>query len=214
MNNRPLAITVRALTLTALSATFGATQFANAAPTPTPTISSNTMMMGMGAAGDISYAQMMIPHHQQAIQMSDLALKYAKSPQVLALAKQIKAAQNPEITTMKSWLKEWRVPVSPSASHSSSGNMSGMTTGSTGVMNNADMTKLGRARGKKFDSMWLQMMTTHHQGAITSARQVLKTTKDAQVQKLANAIIVGQNTEIAKMKLLLTKRTTRSLEKD
>lgn len=205
MHKRPLAITASAIALTALLATFGATQFVNAAPTPTPMSSSNTMMMGKGAAGDISFTQMMIPHHQQAIQMSDLALQYAKSPQVLALAKQIKAAQSPEITTMKSWLKGWGAPMLPAMDHSSSGSMSGMTTGSTGMMNDADMTKLGRARGTNFDTMWLQMMTTHHQGAIASARQVLKTTKDAQVQKLAKAIVMAQNTEIAKMKLLLTK---------
>jgi uncharacterized protein (DUF305 family) len=204
MNKRRLAITASALALTALLATLGATQPANAAPTPAPMSESNTTM-DKGADTDISFAQMMIPHHEQAIQMSDLALKHAKSPLVLALAKQIKAAQTPEITTLRAWLKGWGAPMSPAMDHSSSGSMSGMTTGSTGVMNNADMTKLGRARGTKFDSMWLQMMTTHHQGAITSARQVLKTTKDAQVQKLAKAIIVGQNTEIAKMKLLLTK---------
>ncbi|MDP2287269.1 MAG: DUF305 domain-containing protein [Actinomycetota bacterium] len=204
MNKRPLAITASALALTALLATFGATQPANAVPTPAPMSESNTMM-GKGAAGDIAFAQMMIPHHQQAIQMSDIALKYAKSPQLLKLAKQIKAAQNPEITTMRGWLRGWGAPISPSANHSVSGGMHGTSMGSTGMMSDAYMAKLAGARGAAFDTMWLQMMITHHQGAITSARQVLKTTSNGLVQKLAKSIIAGQSTEIATMKQLLAK---------
>lgn len=205
MNKHTLATTASALAITALLATFGATQPANAAPTPAPMSESNTMKMGMGAAGDISFTQMMLPHHQQAIQMSNLALKHAKSPLVLALAKQIKAAQTPESTMLRAWLKGWGAPMSPAMDHSSSGSMSGMTAGSTGMMNEADIAKLARARGTNFDNKWLQMMITHHQGAIASSRQVLKTTSNALVQKLAKSIIAGQSTEIATMKQLLAK---------
>jgi len=200
MNKRSLAITGSTLAATALLAAFGSTGIAVAANTPSPMASSSTMMRE-GGPGDISFAQMMIPHHQQAVQMADLALVNAKSAQVKALAKQIKAAQAPEIAKMKGWLKSWGSPMTSSSS------MPGMQMGSTspGMMTDAQMTNLSHAHGASFDTMWLQMMITHHQGAITDAKQVLKTTKNAEVKKLAQAIITGQTAEITTMKQMLAK---------
>ncbi|MDD2857201.1 MAG: DUF305 domain-containing protein [Candidatus Nanopelagicales bacterium] len=214
MNRRSLTKATTGIALTALITTFGATQFANAANTPMPMASASaSKTMAHGAKGDIAFAQMMIPHHQQAIDMADLAMMHAKSPGVMNLAKQIKAAQDPEITKMGGWLTKWGVSESSSSSTStakpsSSDPMAGMDMGShggPGMMTDADMAKLSAARGAAFDSMWLHMMITHHQGAITDARQVLKTTKDAAVAKMARSIISGQTAQIATMKQMLAK---------
>ena len=161
-----------------------------------------------GSAADIAFAQLMIPHHQQAIQMADLAASNASSPEVKALAAQIKAAQDPEITMMGQWLGNWGAPsMMPSASASDS-TMGGMGMGGmtvAGMMSAADMTNLAKATGATFDAMWLQMMITHHQGAISMAQQVAGTTTNAQVKALAEAITAGQTAEIATMQQMLAK---------
>ncbi len=202
MIRRSLTTAGTGLALAALLTTFGATQFASAAPTPMPMASaSSSKTMAHGAKGDIAFAQMMIPHHQQAIDMADLAMMHAKSAAVMKLAKQIKAAQAPEIAKMQGWLKSWGAPTATSST------MPGMNMGSTspGMMTDAQMSDLSHAHGAGFDTMWLQMMIAHHQGAITDARQVLKTTKNTGVRQMAQAIVTGQNAEIATMKQLLAK---------
>jgi uncharacterized protein (DUF305 family) len=166
-------------------------------------MTSSSTMMAKGSANDISFTQMMIPHHQQAVQMAEIALKNAKSSQVIALARQIKAAQRPEISMMKTWLKSWNAPVA-SSSHSSTHEMD-MGSAMPGMMTDVQMKDLQSVRGEKFDSLWLQMMITHHQGAITEAKMALKATKNGEVRKLAQAVISGQSTEIATMKKLLAK---------
>lgn len=210
MNRRPLATAATGLALTTLLTTFGATQFANAANTPMPMASASaSKTMAHGAKGDIAFAQMMIPHHQQAVDMADLALMHAKSAAVMKLAKQIKAAQDPEITMMGNWLAKWGVSESTSTSTakpSSADPMAGMDMGSNGgpgMMTDADMAKLSAARGTAFDTLRLHMMIAHHQGAITDAKSVLKTTKDTAVAKLARAIIIGQTAQITTMRQLL-----------
>jgi uncharacterized protein (DUF305 family) len=157
----------------------------------------------------VSFAQLMIPHHQQAVQMAELAITNASSPEVLKLADQIKAAQGPEISTMESWLTGWGVGdqmegMDPSAP--TNGDMGGMDMGGlsgAGMMSMEDMDKLSKATGTDFDRMWLQMMIAHHQGAITMAQQVLDTTSNPDVQKLAQAVVDGQTTEIDTMQQLL-----------
>jgi uncharacterized protein (DUF305 family) len=145
-------------------------------------------------AGDVMFAQMMIPHHQQAIEMADLALANpSTSPDVERLAQQIKAAQDPEIATMKSWLSEWGAPTSASMDH-----------GTSGMMSEADMASLESAQGAEFNRLWLEMMIAHHQGAVTMAQDVLASTEDAEVRGLAQAVVEGQKKEIATMQGLLT----------
>ena len=143
---------------------------------------------------DVMFAQMMIPHHQQAIDMADLALEESSgaSADVRVLAEQIAKAQGPEIAVMQGWLKSW-------------GASSGMPMGHdmTGMMSDADMGELGQAAGPEFDRRWLTMMIEHHEGAITMAENVLERTQDADVEKLASAMVDGQQREIATMKGLL-----------
>ena len=151
------------------------------------------------AQGDIEFAQGMIPHHEQAVEMADLALKNGSSAQVKDLATQIKAAQDPEIQTMRAWLKTW------GADEDMAGmDHSGMDMGSMpGTMTDDDMKQLGAAKGAEFDRMWLQLMIAHHQGALTMANQVIATTADPKVKTLAEAIVTGQTKEIDTMKGLL-----------
>ena len=147
------------------------------------------------SSGDVEFAQMMIPHHEQAVEMADLALSNdTASPEVKALAGQIKAAQDPEIQTMQGWLAQW------GASQSSGS----MDHGSGGMMSDDDMSSLMGASGPEFDQMWLTMMIEHHEGAIEMAQDVLATTADPDVEKLATAVVEGQEKEITTMKGMLS----------
>ena len=144
----------------------------------------------VGATGDVEFAQMMIPHHEQAVEMADLALENdSASADVKALAAQIKGAQDPEIRRMKGWLGQWGASESAGP----------MGHGSGGMQDDQDMATLTAASGAEFDRMWLTMMIAHHQGAVTMAQDVLATTSNAEVKELANAVVEGQNTEIATM---------------
>jgi uncharacterized protein (DUF305 family) len=159
--------------------------------------------MTKGSADDIAFAQLMIPHHQQAVEMADLALAHATSPDVKALATQIKAAQGPEITTMSGWLTAWGQPTSmPTSSDMDGMDMGGMSE--SGMMSDQDMSALAAATGTAFDRMWLQMMIAHHQGAVGMADQVVAHGTNAEVKKLAQSVIDGQTAEIVTMKKLLT----------
>lgn len=145
------------------------------------------------------FAQMMIPHHQQAVEMADLALDDSSgaSAKVQALAKDIKAAQGPEIKTMQGWLEQWGAePASEGMEHG------GMDHGD-GMMSESEMTDLESATGAKFDQMWLTMMIKHHQGAVTMAKDVQSTTSNNEVKTMAADIIKAQNSEITTMKDLL-----------
>jgi uncharacterized protein (DUF305 family) len=137
---------------------------------------------------DIMFAEMMIPHHQQAIEMSDLALKNSTNSEVLALAQKIKDAQAPEIEQMKSW---------------GASSMAHMGHMMDGMLSDEEMSALAAASGSEFDRLFLEGMIKHHEGAIDMAEMVIDS-KKAEVAALANAIIEAQRAEIATMKELLT----------
>ena len=151
-----------------------------------------------GRAGDIVFAQDMIPHHEQALEMSALALAADASPEVTALAKEIQAAQDPEIVLMRSWLRDWgaeELPHSGGPGEESDGHeheMAGMATGE-------QLLALAEARGAEFDALWIDLMVAHHEGAIEMAEQVAQTTDDLEVQALAAEIIETQAQEIERM---------------
>lgn len=145
--------------------------------------------------GDIMFAQMMIPHHNQALVLAGMvtAGHHEQSAKVTDLANRIKKAQSPEIATMTGWLKSWGAPMQP-ADHQMA---------MPGMVSDADLQKITAAKGAEFDRLWMTHMTAHHEGAVTMAEQVLKTTKDPAVKKLANDIIAGQRAEITEMKAAL-----------
>lgn len=151
-----------------------------------------------GNDGDVAFAQLMIPHHQQAVEMADMALAHGVTGDVLALANQIKAAQDPEIAQMTAWLSAWGAPMEMASSGGhDAADMGGMT--SEGMMSDNDMMALDQAQGSDFDTMWMTMMIQHHEGAIAMANRVLSTTSNADVKALAEAVVAGQTAEIATM---------------
>ncbi len=138
---------------------------------------------------DVEFAQQMIPHHQQAIEMADLVPGRGLSPEVAQLAAQIKAAQDPEIATMQDWLADWG---EESMGHD---DMDGM--------DRMDLSSLEDATGEAFDTQWLTQMIEHHEGAIAMARDESTNGKLPEAKRLARAIIDAQQKEIATMKGLL-----------
>jgi uncharacterized protein (DUF305 family) len=144
-------------------------------------------------AQDVMFAQMMIPHHQQAVTMAEQAATKASSPQVKQLAARIEQAQGPEIQKMTGWLETW------GASKPSKG---GMHMGS-GMMSAQDMTKLGALSGTAFDRAFLQLMIKHHQGAITMARTEQAQGSFADAKAMAGSIVTSQSAEITTMRKLL-----------
>lgn len=154
-----------------------------------------------GRAGDIAFAQNMIPHHEQALEMSALALATDASPEVTALAKEIQAAQDPEIVLMRKWLRDWNaeeLPHSGGPGDESDGHghdMAGMATGE-------QLLALADATGAEFDRMWIDLMVAHHEGAIEMAQLVAETTDDLEVGALAAEIMAAQAREIDRMREL------------
>lgn len=155
---------------------------------------------------DVTFAQSMIPHHQQAVEMAEMAIATSTNASVLDLARAIEAAQQPEIDTMTSWLRAWgqTVPSSMGTDHSGH-DMSAMgTMQMDGMMSAAEMQRLGAAKGAAFDRLWLELMIRHHEGALTMARTELADGRFPAAKAMAEAIIAGQTAEIATMKALLT----------
>jgi uncharacterized protein (DUF305 family) len=129
---------------------------------------------------DVMFVQMMIPHHQQAIEMADMILnKEGIDPGVLTLASDIKAAQQPEIDQLQSWLDEWGADMPDMDS------MEGMDHGG-GMMSEDDMAALEAATGAEASRLFLEQMTMHHEGAIEMAQTIVdtQTAEIAQMQKL------------------------------
>jgi uncharacterized protein (DUF305 family) len=142
---------------------------------------------------DVTFAQHMIPHHQQAIDMSDTLLaKPGIDARVVALANQIKSAQSPEIQQMQSWLSAWGTPVMAMPGH----DMPGMMTGE-------EMTALQNAQGAEAAKTYLTQMIAHHQGAITAAQDEIKTGQYPQSIAMAQSIITSQQQEIDTMQNIL-----------
>ncbi|MFI2649106.1 DUF305 domain-containing protein [Micromonospora fulviviridis] len=151
-------------------------------------------------AADVMFAQMMIPHHQQAVEMSELAGTRAADPEVKKLAGQVTAAQGPEIATMRGWLAAWGRPApSASAGHG----MPGMDHGMPGMMSEADLAKLAAASGTDFDRQFLTMMIAHHEGAITMAREEIARGVHPDATALARQIVTTQQGEIDAMRKVL-----------
>jgi uncharacterized protein (DUF305 family) len=161
-------------------------------------------------AQDVTFAQQMIPHHTQAVDMAKLVPTRSTNPKILELASRIDKAQSPEIQQMQGWLTTWGVTSSTTSmpgmsssmsmpGTSSSMSMPGMSGGVTGGMTDADMQQLAAAKGTQFDSMWLSMMIAHHQGAIDMAKTEIAQGSNAEAKALAQKIIDGQQAEITEM---------------
>ncbi|MFI6359836.1 DUF305 domain-containing protein [Streptomyces sp. NPDC050743] len=169
---------------------------------------SASVAQGSHNAQDVMFAQGMIPHHRQAVAMADLAPSRAKSQQVKDLAAKIKQAQAPEINTMSGWLKAWGEKV-PDDSMSGMKSMPGMDhSGSSmsGMMSDDDMNKLKDLSGDAFDKAFLQMMISHHQGAIEMAKTEQAKGTYGPATTMAKSIITSQSAEITEMNKMLGKQ--------
>lgn len=153
-------------------------------------------------AQDVSFAQGMIPHHRQALEMAELATDRASSAEVKDLAARIEKAQDPEIKTMSGWLKTWGEEV-PEAGESMPGMDHGTHSGMPGMMDSADMTKLEKASGEEFDALFLNLMVEHHEGAVDMAKTEKAKGEYQPATAMADDIVTGQTAEIEEMNKLL-----------
>ncbi|MFF7900135.1 DUF305 domain-containing protein [Streptomyces sp. NPDC088817] len=147
---------------------------------------------------DFEYVQMMIVHHGQALEMTELAPHRAKSADVKRMASRIAAGQGPEIDAMKGWLKNHGGKRRTSGGAGSSHRHDHATM--PGMATEAQLTQLRAARGAAFDELFLKLMTAHHYGAITMATSVLSDGRNVQVEEMANEVIAQQTSEISRMR--------------
>lgn len=162
-----------------------------------------------GAAGEVSaehndadimFAQMMIPHHQQAVEMSEMLLAKDDIPtEVAEFAEGVIDAQGPEIDRMNTMLEAWgEEPVT--------GDMGGMDHGGmSGMMSEQDMAALDDAQGTEAAQLYLEQMTAHHEGAVEMARDEVTDGQNPQAIALAEQVIEDQEAEITQMEQMLNK---------
>ena len=157
---------------------------------------------------DVTFASGMIPHHESAIAMAQMAADRAADPRVEDLAARIAAAQAPEIETMSGWLADWGAGASGSAADDGMGGMDhgGMDDGGMGDgnMGGMDTGALAGMSGTEFDRMFLTMMIEHHRSAVQMAETEAADGQNPDAIALAKSIRDSQTAEIAEMQQLLT----------
>jgi uncharacterized protein (DUF305 family) len=211
MQIRRLATPAIALTLTAGLAACGSDDSPSADTAPAAT-AAGTTAAGTAAAGssaapdastlneaDVEFAQGMIAHHEQAIEMAEIALdpNIGASPEVVDLATRIQGAQDPEVQLMTGWLTAAGEPVTMELSEGH--DMSSME----GMMTAEQMDEMASMTGADFDTMWLEMMIAHHEGAVSQSQTVKANGSNPDVLALADQIIAAQQGEISEMQALL-----------
>ncbi|MFI5978303.1 DUF305 domain-containing protein [Streptomyces sp. NPDC051452] len=154
-------------------------------------------------AQDVAFAQGMVPHHRQALEMARLAASRASSARVKDLATRIEKAQDPQIRTMTGWLKSWGEQA-PAAGmdHSGRTGTSG-ASGMAGMMSDGDMAALEKATGAEFDTRFLSLMVRHHQGAVEMAGTERDKGAYGPARRMAGSVVTAQTAEIREMKQLL-----------
>ncbi|MEV4733768.1 DUF305 domain-containing protein [Saccharopolyspora sp. NPDC049426] len=145
---------------------------------------------------DAMFAQGMVPHHEQAVEMSRMAAQNAGSQQVKHLAARIEAAQGPEIDKLNGWLRDWNVQQSGHGEHGGHA--------MTGMMATDEMASLGQNKGPEFDQKFLMLMIKHHEGAVAMARTEVEKGRFPDAQQMAREIMISQQSEIDSMRTMLT----------
>ncbi|MHA6782614.1 DUF305 domain-containing protein [Pseudonocardia saturnea] len=143
---------------------------------------------------DVAFVTQMIPHHRQALEMAALAPGRAADPRVLAVAERIDAVQGPEIAVLEAWLRDHG-----DGTHASHGPAHAMP----GTATPAQLAALAAASGPAFDRLFVELMTAHHQGAVTMAQEVDLAGTDAVVDGIARDVASTQRVEIERMRDLL-----------
>lgn len=171
---------------------------ADPAPTNSATAPAASQPAASANDADVVFTQMMIPHHKQAVQMSELVLaKPGLNPQVRTLAEQIKAAQAPEIATMTGWLQQWGAPTAAG--------MGGMNHADDGMLTATEVQQLGTAGAAQAQKLYITGMIGHHRGAVSMAKTEINSGSDPRAIALARDIVRSQNSEIGTMTKLLPK---------
>lgn len=194
----PTVAVAFALTLAACGSDTSSSTETTAAPSAT-TASAETIETVVLNEADIEFAQGMIAHHEQAIEMAEIALDptRAAGPAVLDLAERIRAAQDPEVQLMTGWLTTAGAPLTMDTSDGH--DMSSME----GMMSAEDMDMLATLTADEFDRTWLEMMIAHHKGALSQSESVKANGSNPAVLALADQIITAQQAEIGEMEALL-----------
>ncbi len=183
------------------------------ATTSSATSSAQTSASAQAAAhnkADMMFARMMIPHHEQAIEMSDMILeKQGIDPRVVEMATTIEAAQGPEIEKMQGWLDQWGMSGMPGHGGDMPGHggmngsdMAGMP-GMAGMMSPAQMEALDNAQGVEAGKLFLTGMIKHHEGALTMAQDEIKNGQFPDAVAMAKSILESQQKEIDTMNEIL-----------
>jgi uncharacterized protein (DUF305 family) len=145
------------------------------------------------SGGDIMFLQMMIPHHQQAVDISNLALETSKDAELIALATDIRDGQVAEIIQMKSWLRE--ADAEAEMGHSMGDSMGGM-------LDDQELADLKAATGTNFDLLWLKGMTIHHDGALHMSTMI-RDARNAEIKSFGENIVSAQTAQIEQMKIMI-----------
>ncbi|TFB65467.1 DUF305 domain-containing protein [Cryobacterium sp. Hz9] len=181
-----------------LAAALTLSSCAGGSPATAPASPTGSQTTAAFNAADVTFAQGMIPHHEQAVAMSDdLLAKDGLDQNVTALATEIKAAQKPEIAQLKDWLTAW------GENENGMSGMSGMGEGSNGMMSDDDMMTLRDASGTEASTVFLQQMTAHHRGAVAMAQLEIDNGENADARAMAANIVKTQTAELAVMATLL-----------
>ncbi len=146
------------------------------------------------SGSDAMFLQMMIPHHKQAVLISELALDKSKNAKLLSLAAAIKSAQKEEILQMKKWLADDGLGEDPGHSMDSMG----------GMLTQEQISKLKSSTDKEFDRLFLTGMIAHHEGALQMVSMISES-KDLNLKLFGESILKSQSEEISTMQDLLAK---------
>ncbi len=204
-NRRRLRVLGLAVALSApvLLSGCGSDEADTAAPSEVQTAPNGDVFNG----ADVQFASDMIQHHSQALAMVDLTNGRELDPEVQALTEEIRAAQAPEIEQMTDWLTAWDQEVpETSRDHANAhggGDDSGSMAEMPGMMTEDEMTALEEAPDSEFQTMWLEMMIEHHQGAVEMAGQEQENGRFEDAIALARSIESSQQAEIERMQDLL-----------
>lgn len=139
-------------------------------------------------AADVRFAEGMVPHHRQALEMAALVAPRSSSVALRTIGERITAAQRAEIAAMTSWLRSVGRPPAGHDDH---------------TVTLEQMNRLRAARGAAFDELFLTLMIAHHEAAMTMAGQELREGTDRAMLAVAQDVLSGQGVEIARMRRLL-----------
>ena len=147
------------------------------------------------SGADVMFLQMMIPHHQQAVDISNLALAKSKDSELIALATNIRDEQKSEITQMKLWLSQANADLD--MGHSMGDSMGGMLT-------EVELKDLDAATGTEFDLLWLKGMTNHHDGALHMTTMI-KDASNVDIKLFGENVVTAQTAQNKQMNLMITR---------